>query len=419
LDRVAVRSRGAAGLACALALLVAPARRAAAVEYAGAVAAALSVFAEPAPTQHVVVVTPSAGARVQIGTHVAVAVDWTADIVTGATPRVYGSPDVVTAATAFDEQRNSIAATVEAGTGPFTARAGYRFGIENDYRSHVLVLGAALDLFAHNTLIAATYAHNFDSVCDLNNQGLPPTLRQSLGTSRRCFSGIAGLTEEPLDIDGVELSITQTLTPRLVGALIGSYEHLDGFQSNPYRRVRLNGGAIEAQESHPRLRDRGAVTGRLRYAVGATRGALGLDLRLYRDTWSIQSITVETSWDQLHLKDRLRWRVRARWYQQSRASFYRDAGQANSYERAGPVGDFFTGDRELAPFGDLLLGGAIFYRPRPPAARRLGRIFTALDVGLRVDLVKVFAFTPSPPDVERTRGVVNALDVAVTALGQF
>src|SRR5205823_3012544 len=143
----------------------------------------------------------------------------------------------------------------------------YRYGIEHDYRSHVLSLSARADLFSKNTTIAAAWAHNFDSVCDLDNGALASTLRQPLGTSAGCFGGGGGLTTEPLAIDGAELSIAQALGPRLVAALAFGYEHLDGFQSNPYRRVRLRDGALLAQESHPRLRDRVSLTLRLRVAA--------------------------------------------------------------------------------------------------------------------------------------------------------
>src|SRR5206468_962804 len=112
-------------------------------------------------------------------------------------------------------------------------------------------------------------SHAFDSVCDLDQPGVALTLRQPLDTSRGCFVGVAGLTEESLGIDTLEATLTQTLSKKIIGAISGTYQHLDGFQSNPYRRVRLFGGLEQPQESHPRLRDRGAVTARLRRAFGA------------------------------------------------------------------------------------------------------------------------------------------------------
>src|SRR5262249_318501 len=142
------------------------------------------------------------------------------------------------------------------------------------------------------------YIHSFDSICDLNQPGVPLTLRQPLDSSRGCFSGIPALTEESLGIDFLEASVTQTLTPTLVGSLGGTYQHLSALQSNPHRTVRLNGGLEQAQESHPLTRDRGALTARIRYAVAKLASTLGADLRLYRDSWGIQSITGELSWEQ-------------------------------------------------------------------------------------------------------------------------
>lgn len=385
----------------------------------GAVDASLVIFAEPARGQSIVVVTPTVAGRVEATRWLTVAVDATVDAVSGATPRVYGAPDVVTAATPFDDTRVALGLRAAAAAGPFTGELGYHYGIEADYRAHTLSAAARLDLFGHNTALVARYAHGFDSTCDLDNGNLPTARRQSLGTSHGCFSSQAGLTAEPLAIDGAELSLTQTLTPRLVGALVGAWEHLDGFQSNPYRRVRLrlDGGVFEAQESHPRLRDRGSLGVRARFAA-TRRGAAGLDLRLYRDTWAIQSITVEGTWDQLLLDERLRLRVHARYYQQSRASFYRDAAEANAYEIAGPAGQYFTGDREMAPLADVLVGARLGWRPRP-MGKRLARMFTAFEASLRLDLIKVIPFTPEPPNAPRMRGVVDAIIGGLSATGSF
>ncbi len=118
------------------------------------------------------------------------------------------------------------------------------------------------------------------------------------------------------------------------------------------------GGEYQAQESHPRLRDRWAVTGRVRHAIERTRGSIGVDLRLYRDTWAVQSVTSDISYEQPFHVDWPAWRfaVHVRGYAQSGAFFFRDAGQASSYDRTGPVGSYFTADQALAPFADLMAG---------------------------------------------------------------
>jgi hypothetical protein len=367
------------------------------------------------------VITPSVTGHVSATRWLSFDVDWTADVVTGATPRTYGSPDVVSAATRFSELRNVIGAGAAATVGPATVSAGYAYGTEHDYRSHTLRAGLALDLANHNTTLAADYSHSFDSVCDLAQPGVPVTLRQPLDTSKGCFSGIAALTEEPLDIDHLELTVAQTLTPSLLASLSGTYQHLSGFQSNPYRRVRLEGGLEQAQESHPRRRDRGAVTARVRWAVGRLAATLGGDLRLYRDTWGVQSLTGEVSWQQPFRRSAPAWRyvARARGYVQSGATFYRDVGYADSYERAGPVGNFFTADQELAPLADLLLGVRAVHVAGHDAEHRRWYAFTSVEWSFALDYVKIFALSPEPPNAARTRGFASAIVLSIAATGGF
>ena len=381
----------------------------------------LRIFAQPASSDWLLVMTPTVTGKVTARPWLTFDVDWSADVVTGATPRTYGSPDVVSAATQFTEVRNSIGAGAAATVGPATVTAGYAYGTENDYRSHLVRAGVTLDLAHHDTTIVAEYSHAFDSVCDLFQPGVPLALRQPLDTSRGCFAGVAGLTEEPLGIDSVELTLTQTLSKRLIAAVSGTYQHFAGFQSNPYRRVRLFGGLEQAQESHPRLRDRGAITARLRRAFAALAATLGADVRLYRDSWGVQSITGELTWEQPFAVAAPAWRylARARGYVQSGATFYRDVGYSDSYERAGPVGNYFTADQELAPLADLVLGASFVHISSYAEDRRRWRMFTNVEWNLGFDYVKIFALTPEPPNAARTRGFASALVLSVSATGRF
>ena len=389
-------------------------------DHPGEVTAAFDVFSEPAAAQQITVLTPSVNGKIDAAKWLSIKVDWLADVVSGATPSTYGRVDAVSAATQFSELRNNVGADLEwRPPGPFSFHTAYHFGIENDYRSHALSLGAKLDLFHHNTQLWVDYAHNFDLVCDLNNIGLEATQRQPLGQSAGCFTSARGLVEEYIAIDAVEVGVSQVFTQRLIGSLLGYFEHDDGFLSNPYRRVRLYNGSVLAQESHPHLRDRGAVGGRLRYVPGESRGVLGFDGRFYRDTWAITAFNAEASWDHLVANDHFRYKLRARYYHQSRASFYRDAGETNSYEQQGPAGQYFTGDREMSSFGDLLLGVIATYRLRPSNTPRLGGAFTKFDFTARLDLVKVFAFTHSPPNLPRVSGVVDAIIAGVSILAGF
>jgi hypothetical protein len=234
-----------------------------------------------------------------------------------------------------------------------------------------------------------------------------PTERRSLGSSNGCFAKTTGLIEEPLAIDSYAASWTQVLTPILLSDVAVTFQVLDGFQSNPYRRVRLF-GIVEAQESEPILRQRVAVQARLRVAITRARAALGFLGRFYWDTWGIKSGTAEVSWDQW-LFSQLLLRVRGRFYQQSRALFYRDAGETLSYEAVGPVGQYFTGDRELSPFRDYLIGFKVAWVRNADERGKVLRVFEQFDLNAKVDLIDYEPLTPLPPNQARDVGLVNAL----------
>jgi hypothetical protein len=243
-------------------------------------------------------------------------------------------------------------------------------------------------------------------VCDVDNKGAMPTERRSLGSSQGCFHHTVGLVEEPLAIDSYAASWTQVLTPILLSDLSVTFQVVDGFQSNPYRRVRLF-GTVEAQESEPLLRERVAVQARLRIAVVRARGALGFLGRFYIDTWGVKSGTAEVSWDEwLHPQVLLR--VRGRFYQQSRALFYRDAGETLSYEAVGPVGQYFTGDRELSPFRDYLAGFKLAWVRNADERGKVLRWFEQMDFNAKLDLIDYQPLTPLPPNQARDVGLVNA-----------
>jgi hypothetical protein len=364
-------------------------------------------FTEPSKVQGLHVFHPQASANVDVARSFSFDLGYEADVVTGATPRVYGSLDAISSATQFSDTRHAFHGGAELRIGPTSLDAGYTYAFENDYRSHAIDAAAKVDLWGKNTTFKLGYAHNFDSVCNVDNTGAMPLERKSLGTSKGCFTGTMGLIDSPLAIDSYAASWTQVLTPILLSDVNVSFQVLDGFQSNPYRRVRLF-GTVEAQESEPLLRQRVAVQGRLRLAVKRARAAMGFLGRYYWDTWGIQSGDVEVDWEQWIIPS-LVFRVRGRFYQQSRALFYRDAGEQLSYENVGPVGQYFTGDRELSPFRDYLVGFKVAYVKNADERGKVWRLFEQLDLNAKIDLVDYQPLTPLPPNQARDVGFVNAL----------
>jgi hypothetical protein len=135
-----------------------------------------------------------------------------------------------------------------------------------------------------------------------------------------------------------------------------SAQLLDGFQSNPYRAVRI--GRTAAQEHHPDDRARYALGIGARLWIEPLSGALQPELRAYRDTWGVRSLTADVGYEQ-RLVAGLRMRGHARYYLQSSADFYSD-----DYVLA-PRGQYFTGDRELSRMRSLMLGAALRWSPPP------------------------------------------------------
>ena len=73
----------------------------------------------------------------------------------------------------------------------------------------------------------------------------------------------------------------------------------------------------------------------------------------------------------------------------------------------------------MAPLADVLVGAGLAYRLRAEPGRRLARMLTGLEAGLRLDAVKVFALSPEPPNAPRTRGAVDAIVAGLSATGEF
>ncbi len=305
------------------------------------------------------VIHPQADVGVDLGNHVSLSAHYSADAVTGATAAVY-SVDAVSSATTFSDTRHE--GNVGLGFFGRRARLGLSAGVgrERDYLSLTLGGDASIDLPGKNTTVALSYSHGLDQVCDRDNAMATPLELRPLRGTDECDKGIVRGSDRPgmtvwrdLDIDTAQAAVTQNLSPimNLQIALFGQV--LRGFQSNPYRRVRV--GPNEPQEHSPDTRARVALAARINRYLPRLRSALFVEGRAYSDTWGVSSGTLEMAYSQYAGKS-LMVRLRARIYQQSAATFFKDAF---FYETESTAGAYFTGDRELAPVRNLLLGGKL------------------------------------------------------------
>lgn len=340
------------------------------------------------------VVHPQLDFGVDIGEHTSLDIGYATDVVSGATAAVYSS-DAISTATPFDDVRHEGKMSL----GFYGSRSRINFnggvGVERDYASINFGLGGAVDLPGKNTNLAMSYTHNRDEVCDKENALVTTLERQPLTGFDECMKkyGILGVDNadpitlddntvwRDLSIDTVQTTITQNLSPVAVMQISAFGQVLKGFQANPYRRVRIADN--EPQESLPDIRARLALTARFNFYIKPARAAVHMSLRGYSDTWGVNSATGELAYSQ-YAGDSLLFRLRGRVYQQTSASFFKDAFY---YETESTAGAYFTGDRELGSVRNLLTGAKMSYIKVGEDGKQVWGFLDRLQLNLKADIL--------------------------------
>ena len=344
-------------------------------------AARVTMFDEPSDKNiGVRVIHPQADVSATVASTLAIAAGYSADVVSGATPATF---DVVSAATKFSDTRHLVHGSLgfERSDGGIAGAVAY--GWESDYKSFVLSGNTHHDLYEHNFTLALAYSHNWDTVCDANNTaaaGQPLDL-VPLTSSAGCFTNMPSYTTRPLSIDTFEPSLAWTMTPRLVVQGGATIQILDGFQSNPYRKVGVGSQNRTPQEHLPEFRQRYALFARLSYAFPELRGSTSAMVRGYEDSWAVRAITADLVGTK-YIGQSMLASIRAHYHLQGGASFYRNS---DGYRILGPAGQYWTGDRELSPMGNYLLGGKLSFFRRPQQER--ASWFVEIELGGKYEIL--------------------------------
>lgn len=199
---------------------------------------------------------------------------------------------------------------------------------EQFYSATTALASLSRDLNKGNTTVASGFSYSFNQ----------PQLHPSEDTEKQhAFDAYA--------------SVTQSWTRKTVTQFGYDLNQVNGFQSNPFLRTRLNG--VMTVGTAPDSRTRHALTARLRQALPADT-FLEADYRLYHDSWSIDSNAFSVG-----LSHRFNQKVSAgasyRKYDQTAAFFY-----APSYTG---TPQYFTGDFRLFPFDSGTYTGRVSITP--------------------------------------------------------
>ena len=365
--------------------------------------ARVTFFREPSTANEgIKVLHPQLDAGTSLGPDFHFAVGYEVDIVSGATPAVFGvkpgTVDAVTQATHFSDTRHQVSGTL-AYTRPSSSWSfGYSYGFESDYRSQAVTGGATTDFLDHNFTLGLSYTHNFDRVCDANNDNVGDQLLllKPLSKSTDCFTSAADVSTQKLSIDTFQPSLSWTATPKLLLQVGSTIQILDGFQSNPYRSVGLGTQAAQPQEHLPIYRQRYAVYARGVYALPAVRGSGLMMARYYQDSWAVQAVTGEVLLNK-YFGNEVLLTLRGRYHIQTGASFYRNALE---YEELGPNGKYWTGDRELSPMSNYLTGGKLAWIKKPGQDR--SSWYVEMELSAKYELLIYHLESPYAPNADRT-----------------
>jgi hypothetical protein len=338
------------------------------------------------------VIHPQANVGVDMGDSTALDLGYSADVVSGATAAVY-SVDAVSTATLFEDKRHEGRVSLGFGGRRSSLTVNAATAVERDYNSIVVGARGAVDLPGKNTNLALSYTRNFDEVCDKKNDLVTPLERRALTGEDDCLKkyrvfgqdtvveDLDGTVWRDLTIDTLQATLSQNLSPSAAMQISLFGQVLDGFQGNPYRRVRI--GNNEPQESVPDARARAALMARLNFYVPAVRGAVHLSARGYSDTWGVNSATGEMAYSQ-YAGDSLLLRFRARFYQQTAATFFKDAFY---YQTESTAGAYFTGDRELAPVRNVLVGAKLSFIKVDGNGKEVWGVFDRIQLNLKGDVL--------------------------------
>ena len=344
------------------------------------------------------VVSPQAAVGVDAGEHTTLNLNYTADAVTGATATVY-SVDAVSSATRFSDLRQEGSASLDFHGQRSSLNGGASVGTERDYVSFTIFGGGSIDLPGKNTNLALTYIHNFDQVCDKDNSTItsPLEARALTGADPCTKSWARGVNTpgetlwKPVAIDTAQVTLTQNISPTMNLQLSAFGQLVDGFQSNPYRRVRV--GDVEPQENIPNSRARASLTARINKFLPSLHSALHFDVRAYSDTWGVNSGTVELAYSQYASKNLLL-RLHARFYQQTAATFFKDAF---FYQTESTAGAYFTGDRELSPVRNGMIGAKMSVLSVGSDDQKVWHLFKKLTFNLNVDVLMLHELAAEDP----------------------
>lgn len=200
---------------------------------------------------------------------------------------------------------------------------------ESDYVSHGIALRDSIDFNQKNTTITFGASYANDEIDAITMAGPE--------------------TKDSIDI---MVGVFQVLNKKTTLTLNATVGMIDGYLTDPYKVVALNGNLIS--ERRPDSKDKQVLYIALNRYISDFHGAAELSYRYYNDSFGIQAHTAGMAWYQ-KIGSRLVLRPAVRYYVQSAADFY------DTQFTGDPA--FYSSDYRVSEMSALGYGVKLIWRP--------------------------------------------------------
>jgi len=286
---------------------------------------------------------PAVSVRKQVADSVSVSGAYYVDTITSA------SIDVVTQASAYEEERTQTTVGLDYLSGKSTYSLGYSLSEENDYEAATYSFAVSHSVFADLTTVALGYSRGNDTIYSM--------VKDAFGVKKRDPS-----FEEEVTRQNYSLGISQIITKNWLMDFTLETITDTGYLSNPYRSIRHidpdNPTRFKFQgELYPDTRTSHAMAVRSLYYL-PYRASIMAEYRYFMDTWAIvghqaalgYNHTIDNKW----ILD-----VGYRFYTQSAADFYSDLFPAANSQT------HMARDKELSTLTSHTLNFGVTYEFTP------------------------------------------------------
>lgn len=206
----------------------------------------------------------------------------------------------------------------------------FYYSREDDYISRSPGISWSRDFNERNTTLGLSYGEFFD---EFRPKGA--FAKEGGGKRIRTLGG----------------TLAQSLTPLTLVAVTGTYVNSWGYLGHPYNPPMDIQGTL-LTEVLPDRKRAGAVSGQIvqGFRLGENLASFNLDVRRYQDDWGLKSTTADMKFSK-YVSEGAYFRLRARYYSQTRALFAKDYYLGTEA--------FRTADVRFFPFSSLLLGAKV------------------------------------------------------------